>query len=37
MKYTRNKIPESVLAKIEEYKEKVINGEIVVPSTPERA
>jgi len=35
MKYTRNKIPDTVLAKIEEYRQKVINGEIVVPSTPE--
>jgi len=35
MKFTRNKIPESVLAKIEEFKEKVINGDIVVPTTHE--
>lgn len=37
MKYTRDKIPENVIAKIEEMKQKIISGELVVPTTLEEA
>jgi basic membrane protein A and related proteins len=36
MKYTKDKIPPDVLAKIEEMKQKIIKGEIVVPDTLEK-
>ena len=35
MKYTKDKIPDDVIAKIEELKQKIIEGEIVVPQTLE--
>jgi len=36
MKYTKDKIPPDVLAKIEELKQRIIAGEIVVPDTLEK-
>lgn len=35
MKFTRDKIPESVIAKIEELEQKIIQGDLIVPTTME--